>query len=193
MTKTRLEAFSDGVIAILITIMVLELKPPHGTTWELIRPILPTLLSYVISFIIIAIYWGNHHHLLHTVTHINSQIIWANMNLLFWISLIPFATAWMGENNFSSGTVAIYAGLHTLCGLAYYILLQSIMRTIPEHSQLRDILIKQSRKGLMSFGLFAVAIPAAFYYPVISECIFGLVMILWWIPDKNIERSVKEE
>ena len=192
MNRTRLEAFSDGVIAILITIMVLELKPPHGTSWEAIKPLLPIFLSYLISFIIIAIYWGNHHHLMHTVTNVTSKIIWANMNLLFWISLIPFATAWMGENDFSSGTVAIYAGLHTFCGIAYYILLLSIMKTLPERSPFMEILHKQANKGLASFGLFTIAIPAVFFYPVISECIFGLVMVIWWIPDRNIEKNIKE-
>src|SRR5689334_16109865 len=126
MTKTRLEAVSDGVIAIIITIMLLELKTPHGTQWADIKPLIPVFLSYLLSFIMIGIYWGNHHHLLHTVAHVNSRMIWANLHLLFWLSLIPFATNWMGENNFNARTVAAYAVLLNLCGLAYFILLRVI-------------------------------------------------------------------
>src|SRR4051812_32446142 len=133
MTKTRLEAFSDGVIAIIITIMVLELKIPHGTDWEAIRPMFPVFVSYILSFIIIGIYWGNHHHLLHTVGHVNSRMMWANLHLLFWLSLIPFSTAWMGENNFNSTTVMIYAALMALCGVAYYILLRTIAGAHPDN------------------------------------------------------------
>ena len=128
MTKTRLEAFSDGVIAIIITIMVLELKVPHSTNWDDIKSLIPLLISYVISFIMIGIYWGNHHHLLHVVTHVNSKMIWANLHLLFWLSLVPFATAWMGETSFDKITVAVYAILLDCCGIAYFILLNMIIK-----------------------------------------------------------------
>jgi len=192
MTKTRLEAFSDGVIAILITIMVLELKVPHESSLAALKPLIPTLLSYIISFIIIGIYWGNHHHLLHTVKNVNSQIIWANLHLLFWISLIPFATAWMGENDFSSLTVAGYACIHTCCGFAYYILLLAIIKTVPKDSPLLIPLEKQQRKGLASFLIFLASIPIAFVNSILAACLFSLVALIWFIPDRNIEKIVKE-
>jgi uncharacterized membrane protein len=191
-TKTRLEAFSDGVLAIIITIMVLEMHAPHGTSWAVIEPLIPVFISYIISFCIVGIYWGNHHHLLHAVKHVNSKLIWANLHLLFWLSLIPFATAWMGENNFSSVTIAVYAAHQTITGIAYYILLSTIMKMVPENSPLRDTLHKQSKKGLISFGLFAAAIPSAFYNSYISLGIFGLIAISWWLPDRNIEKTANE-
>ena len=129
MTKNRLESFSDGVIAIIITIMVLELKTPHETTWAAIRPLVPVLISYIISFIILGIYWGNHHHLVHTVEQLNSKIIWANLHLLFWLSLIPFATAWMGANNFDKTTVVVYAVLQSISSLTYNLLLNLILKS----------------------------------------------------------------
>src|SRR5215207_10998562 len=158
MTKTRLEAFSDGVLAIIITIMVLELKIPHGTDWTAIKPLIPVALSYVLSFIIIGIYWGNHHHLLHTVTHVNSKMIWANLHLLFWLSLIPFTTAWMGENNFNQTPVAAYALLLALCGMAYFILLRVIEQSHPHLAALQEPLRKQSRKGKFSLVIYLLAI-----------------------------------
>jgi uncharacterized membrane protein len=193
MTKTRLEAFSDGVIAILITIMVLELKIPHGTSWEAIKPLLPVLVSYILSFIMLGIYWGNHHHLLHTITHINSRIIWANHHLLFWLSLIPFATAWMGENNFSPVTVAIYALLVDLCGVAYFILLWLVEKTHSPTTRLHEPLKKQERKGKISMLAYTLAIPAAFISPYISCALFLFVATLWWIPDSNIEKTIGKE
>src|SRR5215210_4094685 len=150
MTKTRLEAFSDGVIAIIITIMVLELKIPHRTDWAALRPLIPVFISYMLSFIIIGIYWGNHHHLLHTVGHVNSKMIWANLHLLFWLSLIPFATGWMGENNFDKVTVAAYAVLLDLCGFAYFILLLIIKASHPNNETLLIPMKKQSKKGVLS-------------------------------------------
>jgi uncharacterized membrane protein len=192
MTKTRLEAFSDGVIAIIITIMVLELKTPHGTDWVDIKPLIPVFLSYVLSFIMIGIYWGNHHHLLHTVSQVTSGMIWANLHLLFWLSLVPFATAWMGENNFSSTTVAAYAFLLNLCGVAYFILLRVIEKVHPHHKELVEPLRKQNRKGTISVIVYTIAIPAAFVHPLISAILFVLVAIMWWIPDRNIERTTRE-
>jgi uncharacterized membrane protein len=192
MNKARLEAFSDGVLAIIITIMVLELKTPHDTTWEAIRPIIPVLISYVLSFIIIGTYWGNHHHLLHTVKFVNSGIIWANLHLLFWLSLIPFATAWMGESNFDSIHVAVYAGLQCMCGIAYYILLRVIVSGNPDNNTLMNALQKQAKKGILSLFIYGLAIPAAFLHPVIAAGLFVLVSVIWFIPDRNIEKALKD-
>jgi uncharacterized membrane protein len=192
MTKIRLEAFSDGVLAIIITIMVLELKTPHGTDWQAIKPLVPVFISYVLSFTIIAIYWGNHHHLLHTVGHVNSKIIWANLHLLFWLSLIPFATGWMGENHFETISVAVYAGLQALCGIAYYILLRIIVISHPHNTRLLEPLEKQSKKGMISLLLYSLAIPAAFIHTTISAILFFMVTVMWLIPDRNIERALKE-
>ena len=193
MTKTRLEAFSDGVMAIIITIMVLELKIPHGTDWLAVKPLIPVFISYVLSFIIVAIYWGNHHHLLHTVVHVNSKMIWFNMHLLFWLSLLPFGTAWMGENNFNSTTVAVYAAILFVCGVAYFFLLRAVEAAHPKNEKLAMALQKQTRKGTFSCVAYLYAIPLAFLHPAISGGIFVLVALTWWIPDRNIERTVKGE
>ncbi|HVZ56834.1 MAG TPA: TMEM175 family protein [Chitinophagaceae bacterium] len=192
MTKTRLEAFSDGVLAIIITIMVLELRPPQGTSWAAIQPLLPSLTSYMLSFALVAIYWGNHHHLLHAATHINSRIIWANMHLLFWLSLVPFATSWVGGNNFDRISVAVYAAVQAVCAVAYYILLRVIVASQPHNTHLAVPLKKQSRKGFLSLVTYLIAIPAAFLHPAISEVLFVLIAIVWWIPDRNIERALRE-
>lgn len=193
MTKSRLEAFSDGVIAIIITIMVLELKVPHSTSWEALHSLWPVLLSYVISFIMIGIYWGNHHHLLHTVNSTNSGMIWANLHLLFWLSLVPFGTAWVGETSFDKIAVAVYAGILNLCGLAYFILLKTVESAHPHNQHLQTALEQQSKKGTLSLVAYTLAIPAAFLHPLISGLLFLFVAILWWIPDGNIERSIKEK
>ena len=192
MTKTRLEAFSDGVLAIIITIMVLELTPPHGTSWQEIKPLAFDLFSYILSFTIVGIYWGNHHHLLHAVGHINSKIIWANLHLLFWLSLVPFATRWMGEEHFDAISVAVYAGLQAVCGIAYYILLRIIVSGHPHNSHLLEPLEKQSKKGIISLIIYSFAIPAAFIHPAISAVLFFTVSIMWLIPDRNIEKALKE-
>jgi uncharacterized membrane protein len=193
MTKSRLEAFSDGVIAIIITIMVLELKVPHGTNWEDIRPLGPVLLGYLVSFIMIAIYWGNHHHLIQTVKEVNSKIIWANFHLLFWLSLVPVATAWMGETDFDKITVASYAVLLDCCGIAYSILLSIIIRSHAHDPELTGPLLKQKKKGLISAGLYTLAIPMAFVHPLISGLLYIAVAILWWMPDRNIEKKLREQ
>ena len=192
MTKSRLEAFSDGVLAIIITIMVLELKIPHSPELSSLAPLLPVFLSYLLSFVFIAIYWGNHHHLLHTIHHVNSRIIWSNMNLLFWISLIPFSTGWMGENHFEQLPVALYAVNLLLCAIAYYTLQMTIMKhhTLPE--KLVSALKKQEKKGYTSLFLYIVSIPTAFVNPLISEIIFIVVAIMWIIPDRNIERALRD-
>jgi uncharacterized membrane protein len=192
MSKTRLEAFSDGVLAIIITIMVLELKPPHPASWAGIQHLIPDLVSYILSFAMVGIYWGNHHHLLHTALQVNSRIIWANLHLLFWLSLVPFCTAWMGETSFASTTVAAYAIVLDLCGIAYYVLLQVIEKSRPVNASLAIPLTKQKRKGIRSLILYTTAIPAAFIHPAVSGLLFVTVAVLWWWPDRNIEQSLKE-
>ena len=192
MTKTRVEAFSDGVIAIIITIMVLELKVPHESSWDALRSLWPVFVSYAFSFIMLGIYWGNHHHLIHTIKEVSSGIMWANLHLLFWLSLIPFATAWMGENHFEKKTVAVYAMLANLCGIAYYILLTVIRNGNPGNVVLLDLLKKQSRKGMLSCIFYTLAIPIAFINTTISGAMVILVAIMWLIPDKNIEKTLKE-
>ncbi len=191
MTKTRLETFSDGVIAIIITIMVLELKIPHGTSWEKdIAPLVPAFISYVASFIMLGIYWGNHHHLIHTIKEVNSGIMWANLHLLFWLSLIPVATGWMGENHFDKLTVAAYALLSDLCGFAYYILMLVIKKSNQHNAVLMDVMQRQTRKGVLSFIPYTLAIPAAYIHVGISGILIVIVAFVWLIPDKNIERAV---
>jgi uncharacterized membrane protein len=188
MSKNRLEAFSDGVIAIIITIMVLELKIPHGDELSSLEPLWPVFVSYIFSFLNIAIYWGNHHHLLHTVNHVSSKVIWANMHLLFWLSLNPFATAWMGENHFAPVTVAVYAMLQNMSGLAYYFLLLAIKSGHKSNATILDVLQKQQRKGVFSLIAYMLAIGAAFIHPALSGICVIAVAIMWWIPDRNIER-----
>src|SRR6188474_1833154 len=189
MTKTRLETFSDGVIAIIITIMVLELKTPHEPTWEALVKLWPVFLSYVVSFTILGIYWGNHHHLVHTIKEVRGGILWANLHLLFWLSLIPFATAWMGENHFANSTVAAYALLSDLCGIAYYILLVVIKDCNRDNTALMEVLKKQSRKGTLSCIIYTAAIGASFISSLLAGILIILVGIMWLMPDRNIERS----
>src|SRR6188508_3736365 len=159
MTKTRLEAFSDAVIAIIITIMVLELKVPHDTSFDALMKLWPVFLSYAVSFLMLGIYWGNHHHLVHTIKEVRGGILWANLHLLFWLSLVPFATAWMGENHFEKNTLATYALLADLCGIAYYILQVQIIAA--DGSKLADA-VGNDRKGKLSLLFYAAAIPLAF-------------------------------
>jgi len=193
MGKTRLEAFSDGVIAIIITIMVLELKVPEEATWEALRPVLPKFMSYLLSFIFIAIYWNNHHHLLHLVKHISAGIMWSNINLLFWLSLIPFATAWMGENHFEPKPVSLYAIVLALCGLAYNILQKAIEVCHRSDVRLKEIMKSQKRKGILSFVILTSAIPLAYVNPLISGILFTTIVAMWIIPDKKIEKITSEE
>lgn len=192
MTKTRLEAFSDGVLAIIITIMVLELKVPHDPGWDALSALWPVFLSYVVSFVMIGIYWGNHHHLVHTIREVRGSILWANLHLLFWLSLIPFATAWMGENHFAKNTVAVYALLANLCGVAYYIFLTVIKKSNPGNKPLLELLHRQSRKGMLSCILYTAAIPAAFLHAAAGGALIIIVAVMWLIPDRNIEQAVKE-
>jgi uncharacterized membrane protein len=192
MTKTRLEAFSDAVIAIIITIMVLELKVPHETSWDALIELWPVFLSYSFSFLMLGIYWGNHHHLVHTIKEVRGSILWANLHLLFWLSLIPFATAWMGENHFEKNTVAVYALLADLCGIAYYIFLLVIKNCNYNNAAVLEVLRKQSKKGTLSCIIYTSAIGLSFVNAWIGGILIILVGIMWLIPDRNIERSLKE-
>jgi len=191
MKKERLLAFSDGVIAIIITIMVLELKVPHGAEWAALTKLVPVFLSYVLSFIYIAIYWNNHHHLMHTVTRVNGLILWANTHLLFWISLIPFATGWMGENHFAPLPTAVYGAALLMPALAYYLLQMAIVRTQGTNSALAKVL-GSDIKGKISPVLYIAAIALAFVSPWISCGIYVLVALMWLIPDSRIEKAIDE-
>lgn len=193
MTKSRLEAFSDGVIAIIITIMVLELKVPHDASWHALEQLWPVIISYIASFINLGIYWSNHHHLLHTIKEVKGGIMWANLHLLFWLSLLPFATAWMGENYFERNTVITYAVLADFCGYAYYILLIAIKKANSGNAELLKVLYAQSKKGMLSNILNTLAIPAAFIHPAISAAFIITVYLMWLIPDRNIEKVVSGE
>lgn len=191
MGKGRLEAFSDGVLAIIITIMVLELKVPHGTNWTDLLALWPVFISYVLSFLYIGIYWGNHHHLMHTARRVNSGILLTNLHLLFWLSLIPFTTAWMGENHFESNPVALYAVNLTAAGIAYFILQKSIERHHAKDDQLKSAFQRHAKKGIVSQIAYAAAIPLAYVHPMISGIIFLLIAILWIVPAKEIEEAIK--
>ena len=192
MNKTRLEAFSDGVIAIIITIMVLEFKVPHSGDWEALRPLIPTVLCYILSFTYVGIYWNNHHHMLHTAKHVSAAMMWSNLLLLFWLSLIPFGTSWMGENHFPSAPVALYAVILIMCGLSYDVLRRSIIKAHPHDHAVTDLLCKQNWKSMVSTASYFIAIPLAFFFPIISVALFGFVAAIWFIPDQNIEKSAKE-
>lgn len=191
MEKNRLEAFSDGVLAIIITIMVLEIKVPHGSSWADLAPLTYVFISYLLSFAYIGIYWGNHHHLLHTAKKVNSPILLANLNLLLWLSLIPFSTGWMGENHFESNTVALYSANLVVAGAAYYLLQKVIERSVRDDEKIVLALQKHSRKGMLSLFAYISAIPLAYVHPLISGFIFVVIAVLWFIPDKEIERAVK--
>jgi uncharacterized membrane protein len=190
MSKARLETFTDGVIAILITIMVLELRVPHGTSLSAMRPLIPTLLTYTLSFIFLAIYWNNHHHMFHAVDHVNGRILWANMHLLFWLSLVPVVTGWMGENNFAELPTAIYGGVLLLAAIAYTILVQAIIAHQGPHSKLRAA-IGSDVKGKISAALYIVAIPSAFINRWIAGSIYVIVALMWLTPDRRIEKKIE--
>jgi len=190
MNKARLEAFSDGVLAIIITIMVLEIKVPHGGEWSSLRPLVPVVCSYILSFVFVGIYWGNHHHLLHTVKQVSSGIIWANMHLLFWLSLVPFVTAWMGENHMEADTVASYAIVLLMCGVAFVILQLSIEQSNRFSEDMQVAYKKVAAKGLFSIICYVLAIPLAFVHTGLSAALFILVAVRWLIPDKHLERAL---
>jgi len=189
MTTTRLEAFSDGVIAILITIMVLELRAPHDSSLAALRPLWPVFLSYVMSFIYLGIYWNNHHHLLHASEHVNGRILWANLHLLFWLSLIPFATAWMGENHFGGSSVALYGVVLLCAAISYFILVRALLALHGSQSVLAAAL-GSDFKGKISIVFYLVAIALTFINNWIGFAIYVLVAIMWLVPDKRIERQV---
>jgi uncharacterized membrane protein len=190
MGKNRLEAFSDGVIAIIITIMVLEMKVPHGTSFQDLTPLIPVFLSYVLSFFFVGIYWNNHHHMLAAVSKVNGRVLWANMHLLFWLSLVPFVTGWMGENNFATIPVALYGVVMLMAGFAYSLLTHSLIAHHGKDSTLSRA-IGNDGKGLVSLLLYALAIPAAFIHPWIALTIYIFVAIMWFVPDTRIEKHVK--
>ncbi len=192
MHKGRLEAFSDGVIAIIITIMVLEFKVPESGELTALAAMLPTFLSYVLSFVFVGIYWNNHHHLLQTAQHVNGRILWANLHLLFWLSLIPFATAWMGHNGRSPWPVAIYGIDLLLSGVAYYVLSQSLLRHHGQQSILAKA-IGSDVKGKISLVLYLCAIPLAFVNSYLSFAIYISVALTWLIPDRRLEQAVRKE
>jgi len=188
-TKNRLEAFSDGVIAIIITIMVLELKVPHVGDLSALKPLIPVLLSYLLSFIFLGIYWSNHHHMLHAVHNVSGGVLWANLHLLFWLSLTPFVTAWMGENHAAPWPVACY-GIVLLCSaIAYFILVRSLLAVHEADSPLARAIGKDF-KGTISMVIYAAALPLAFVHPRIAIALYVLVAVMWIVPDPRIERTL---
>lgn len=193
MNKTRLEAFSDGVLAIIITIMVLELKTPLTESRQDITQLLFEIVTYLLSFIFVATFWGNHHHVLHIVKFVTGKIIWANMALLFFLSLIPFATRWMSEKHFDSLTVASYGGIMVLCSLAFYYFQMTIIGENKLSRKLAEVLRNQSRKGIICVILYIISIPLAFVHVLISIAIFIFQAIWWIMPNKEIEAVLREE
>ncbi len=190
MTKGRLEAFSDGVIAVLITILVLELKVPHGGDWDALGPLVPVTCGYVLSFIFLGIYWNNHHHMLHVTDRINGKILWANLHLLFWLSLIPFATGWMGESHMAPAPTAFYGAVLLLAGVAYLILQTAIIAHQGPKSKLAAA-VGRDLKGKLSAVLYAVAIPVALLRPWVAAGIYLVVALTWLVPDRRIEATIE--
>ncbi|HEX4954186.1 MAG TPA: TMEM175 family protein [Thermoanaerobaculia bacterium] len=192
MTKSRLEAFSDGVIAILITIMVLELKVPHGAELATLKPLTPVFLSYVLSFVYLGIYWNNHHHMLHAARHVNGPILWANLHLLFWLSLIPFTTGWMGENHFALWPVVLYGGVLWMAAVAYYVLARALVARHGRDSTLATAL-GSDFKGKISVVLYTAAVGLAFVSPWLAMAVYVLVALMWLVPDRRIERVLQAD
>ena len=192
MGKGRLEAFSDGVIAIIITIMVLELKVPHGESLVALAPLVPVFLSYVLSFIYVGIYWNNHHHMLHACTKVTGPILWANLHLLFWLSMFPFATGWMGENHFAPMPAALYGGVLLMAAIAYWLLQKVIIASQGQDSLLAKA-IGGDWKGKMSPVVYGLAIPLAFWSQWISLGLYVLVALIWLVPDRRIERVLADK
>lgn len=189
MNKERLTAFSDGVIAILITIMVLDLKVPHGSDLGALRPLVPVFLSYILSFVYLGIYWNNHHHMLAVTERVNGSVLWANMHLLFWLSLVPFVTAWMGENRFSAVPTGVYGIVLLAASLAYWLLLQQIIAAQGRHSVLASAM-GSNTKGKLSPALYVTAIALAFVCPWVADGLYVAVALMWLVPDRRIERAV---
>ncbi|HEY2975116.1 MAG TPA: TMEM175 family protein [Pyrinomonadaceae bacterium] len=191
MGKGRMETFSDGVIAIIITIMVLELRVPHQSNLAALAPLVPILLSYLLSFIFLGIYWSNHHHMLHAVEHVNGGVLWANLHLLFWLSLVPFVTAWMGENHFAPGPVALYGVVLLFASIAYFILSRALISLHGRESVLATA-VGRDFKGLISTVIYLVAIPLALVRWWLACTLYVLVAIIWLVPDRRIERTLTE-
>ncbi|WP_419255641.1 TMEM175 family protein [Caulobacter sp. ErkDOM-YI] len=190
MGKGRFEAFSDGVLAIIITIMVLELKVPHGAELAVLGPLIPVFLSYVLSFIYVGIYWNNHHHMLHAVTSVTGPILWANLHLLFWLSLVPFVTAWMGENHFASIPVALYGGVMLMCALAFMLLARLMTRHEGAESKLA-LALGKDYKSKLSLALYVAGIGLAFVNSWVAVGCYVAVAVIWFVPDRRIERVLK--
>ena len=191
MGKTRLEAFSDGVLAIIITIMVLELKVPHGTDWAVLQRLWPVLVSYLLSFVYVGIYWNNHHHMLHATRQVRGVVLWANLHLLFWLSLVPFATGWMGENHFAPLPTALYGFVLLMSALAYW-LLQCALRRQPEN-QLLSTALGRDLKGKLSLVLYVVGMVLALWQPALAWALYALVALMWLVPDRRIERLLQAD
>lgn len=192
MSKGRLEAFSDGVFAVIITIMVLEMKSPQGPDLAALRPLLPVFFSYVLSFVYVGIYWNNHHHLLHAANHVTGGILWANLHVLFWLSLTPFATAWMGQNHFAPWPVALYGVLLLFAALSYYFLTKALISSHGSHSTLATS-IGSDRKGRASLVVYLVALPLSFFRPWVACGGYALVAVMWLLPDRRIEKTLGKE
>ncbi len=189
MSKSRLEAFSDGVLAIIITIMVLELHVPQGKDFSALRPLLPVLLAYVLSFVYVGIYWNNHHHLLHATKNVKGSMLWANLHLLFWLSLFPFMTGWMGSTGFAPDPSALYGIVLMMAGVAYWILERCIISAEGEGSVLGKA-VGHDRKGILSIVIYAVSVPLAFFGHGVAQCLFVLVALIWLVPDRGIEKAL---
>jgi uncharacterized membrane protein len=191
MSKTRLEAFSDGVLAIIITILVLELRAPHGENLVDLQPLLPKLLTYLLSFVYVGIYWNNHHHTLHAVKRVSGRVLWANLHLLFWLSLLPFVTAWLGENHFAAVPSALYGAILLMAAVAYTILVRSIIAAGDENLLLAEAIGNDS-KGYLSLLIYAAAIPIALWVPWLAQVCYVIVALIWLVPDRRIERVLEQ-
>lgn len=189
MGKGRIEAFSDGVIAIIITIMVLEMKVPHGDNWHDLTPILPVFISYLLSFVNVAIYWNNHHHLFHAVRYVNAKVLWANIHLLFWLSLFPFVTGWMGENHFTTLPIILYGVVLLMAGCAYFILSQALIQLHGKESTLA-VAVGRDKKGIISVVIYAFALPLSLINGYFGLALYAIVAALWLIPDQRIEKKI---
>jgi len=192
MGKNRLEAFSDGVLAIIITIMVLEMKVPHSSDWATLQTLVPVFFSYILSFIYVGIYWNNHHHLLHAVKHVSGGVLWANLHLLFWLSLLPFVTGWMGENHFAPLPTALYGVVLLLAAVAYWILVHCIIKADGKDSVLAKA-VGRDFKGTLSVVVYAVAIPLSFVHVVFAQLGYIAMALMWLIPDRRIEKTLSEQ